>query len=186
MSDQVRVVTVGEPGIGKTTAHVAGLGQDDSYVPSRMDPYDTPVDFEKHHFKFCVQEAHIDEQQRAHHDYLDVQYVVCMYDISQPDTLAALEQKWIPECLAHKTQFVIVGLKCDLRAEDGNTCVPLEGFDSGKALYNKFAAGGKCLGYLETSLEEGGMTPVLAFLASQQGARLKEVEAGEGKCCVVQ
>ena len=192
---RLRILTVGAPGVGKTTANMACM--------TGKFPSDAPKEYNDHSDSINAQQIYVNghilglngtdlpsvsDDAVADTDNAgkrQVEYgmmhphhvVICMYDISRPDTLVALEQKIIPEFKKSRPaghppiSFVIVGCKADLRAsDDDNSCVPLEGFDTGKALFLKEEKEG-CIGWCEISAKDAVLkkNPVVGGHRTPQG-----------------
>ena len=188
----IRILTVGAPGVGKTNAHMAfTTGKfSDEHIPSIYTDYEHIADrvqvcagghtvyihgtdlasvsdeaenVRERQFKYGTIMDDIPKSQGKKKNCDDTTYVICMYDVSRPETLVALEQKIIPEFKKSRirdsstgTRFVIVGCKKDLRRESSeteNSCVPLEGFETGNALYLKEQENG-CVGWCEISAKD--------------------------------
>ena len=176
--EKINILTVGAPGVGKTTAHIAfttGKFPEEN-IPSEYTGYPGEgalINIGPHQayihgtdLASVSEEAeNVRERKSQYTTRRDGStYVIFMYDVSRPDTLVALEQKIIPEFKkARKAEgyntiqyFVIVGCKADLRGnsiETDNSCAPLEGFDTGKALYLKEQENG-CVGWCEISVKK--------------------------------
>ena len=211
---RLRILTVGAPGVGKTTANMTYMtGKFPSDAPKECNDYSDAINAQH----LCMN-GHIlglngtdlpsviddavadtDNAGKRQVEYGMMMHphhvVICMYDISRPDTLVALEQKIIPEFKKSRPaghppiSFVIVGCKADLRDQGMQGCVPLEGFETGKALFLKEEKEG-CIGWCDISaknvLDWGGLEEVLKIIVDhwdKLGYFKPEKKKG---CCIVQ
>ena len=192
---RLRILTVGAPGVGKTTANMACMtGKFPSDAPKEYNDHSDAINAQQIYVNYhtlglygtdlpsVIDDAVADTdnagKRQVEYGMMHPHHVViCMYDISRPDTLVALEQKIIPEFKKSRPaghppiSFVIVGCKADLRAsDDDNSCVPLEGFDTGKALFLKEEKEG-CIGWCEISAKEAVLkkNPVVGGQRTPQG-----------------
>ena len=192
---RLRILTVGAPGVGKTTANMACMtGKFPSDAPKEYNDYSDAINAQQICVNYHTLGAYGTDLPSVIDDAVadtdnagkrQVEYgmmhphhvVICMYDISRPDTLVALEQKIIPEFKKSRPaghppiSFVIVGCKADLRAsDDDNSCVPLEGFDTGKALFLKEEKEG-CIGWCEISAKDAVLKklPIVGGQRTPQG-----------------
>lgn len=211
---RLRILTVGAPGVGKTTANMACMtGKFPSDAPKEYNDYSDAINAQRilvnghmlglngTDLPSVIDDAVADTdnagKRQVEYGMMHPHHVViCMYDISRPDTLVALEQKIIPEFKKSRPaghppiSFVIVGCKADLRAsDDDNSCVPLEGFETGKALFLKEEKEG-CIGWCDISaknvLDWGGLEEVLKIIVDhwdKMGYFKPEKKKG---CCIVQ
>jgi GTPase SAR1 family protein len=192
---RLRILTVGAPGVGKTTANMACMtGKFPSDAPKEYNDHSDAINAQHICMNYHTLGLNVTDLPSVIDDAVadtdnagkrQVEYgmmhphhvVICMYDISRPDTLVALEQKIIPEFKKSRPaghppiSFVIVGCKADLRAsDDDNSCVPLEGFETGKALFLKEEKEG-CIGWCEISAKEAVLkkNPVVGGQRTPQG-----------------
>ena len=192
---RLRILTVGAPGVGKTTANMACMtGKFPSDAPKECNDYSDAINAQQICVNYHTLGAYGTDLPSVIDDAVadtdnagkrQVEYgmmhphhvVICMYDISRPDTLVALEQKIIPEFKKSRPaghppiSFVIVGCKADLRAsDDDNSCVPLEGFETGKALFLKEEKEG-CIGWCEISAKDAVLKklPIVGGQRTPQG-----------------
>ena len=198
----LRIVTVGAPEVGKTSAHIGLVGIELHRLYEHGDQRQQ-ICSNEHMLTINGSDINHSSDERenlrellmAYSTSADATYAICMYDVSRPDTLVALEQKFIPflkkNCPPQGRQgrparFVIVGCKADLRAETDDSCVPLEGFETGKALSLKEQEHG-CIGWCEISTKAGTtMMQAIDIIVDDmvtQGDFPKEKKAG---CCIVQ
>jgi len=210
---RLRILTVGAPGVGKTTAHMAYMtGKFPSDAPKEYNDYSDAINAQQICVNYhtlglygtdlpsVIDDAVADTdnagKRQVEYGMMHPHHVViCMYDISRPDTLVALEQKIIPEFKKSRPaghppiSFVIVGCKADLRDQGMQGCVPLEGFETGKALFLKEEKEG-CIGWCDISaknvLDRGGLEEVLNIIVDhwdKLGYFKPEKKKG---CCIVQ
>jgi GTPase SAR1 family protein len=191
----LRILTVGAPKVGKTDAHIGLVGPvfhrsyEDDFQRQQICSNEHMLTINGTDINFSSDEReNVRELVLAYCTSADATYAICMYDVSRPDTLVALEQKFIPFLKKHGRQarFVIVGCKADLRAETDDSCVPLEGFETGKALSLKEQEHG-CIGWCEISTKAGTtMMQAIDIIVDDMVTRgdfPKEKKAG---CCIVQ
>jgi GTPase SAR1 family protein len=194
----LRILTVGAPKVGKTDAHIGLVGPvfhrsyEDDFQRQQICSNEHMLTINGTDINFSSDEReNVRQVVLAYCTPADATYAICMYDVSRPDTLVALEQKFIPFLKKNsppgrQARFVIVGCKADLRAETDDSCVPLEGFETGKALSLKEQEHG-CIGWCEISTKAGTtMMQAIDIIVDDMVTRgdfPKEKKAG---CCIVQ
>ncbi|XP_033109103.1 ras-like GTP-binding protein rhoA [Anneissia japonica] len=116
-----RIVIVGDSGCGKSS--LLGLFVKDAfpeiYIPTTFEQYESTIDVGKIHLEVNIWDTsgkHEYDNVR-HLAYPDTTAAIICYDISRPDTLKSVIEKWQPEIQKHcsNSPIILTGCKSDLR-----------------------------------------------------------------------
>ena len=119
----VKVVVVGDAGVGKTSALVSYTRNymPSEYVPVVFDNYSQNV---THNGRVYSMHLH-DTAGQCEYDrlrplvYPDTQVFICMFDLASQASFVNIKHKWVPEIRQHcpKAQMILVGNKYDLKKD---------------------------------------------------------------------
>jgi len=118
---QVKCVVVGDGAVGKTCRLISYTTNTfpKDYVPTIFDNFFTNVmiDGQVVNFHLWDTAGQGEWDKLRYLAYPETDCFILCFDISSPDSLANLKQKWMPEIVQHRpgVPYVVVGTKRDLR-----------------------------------------------------------------------
>ncbi|XP_077980753.1 mitochondrial Rho GTPase 1-like isoform X2 [Glandiceps talaboti] len=145
MRRDVRILLVGEPGVGKTSLILSLVSEEfPEEVPARAEEITIPADVtpEKvptHIVDYSVQEQ---DEEELEEEILRCHVVCVVYSVEEQDTITQITEKWLPlisKALGpdHQTPVILVGNKTDL--------VELSSMESIIPIMNEFAEVETCV-----------------------------------------